>query len=78
MATAQVLINGAIAAGYDKLSDRDAKICLLYGASAAGTVTSGTADPTTAPASTSGLYYRTDTGTLWAWDGAAWQPLINP
>lgn len=43
-----------------------------------GGVTYGTSNPTTAPASDSGWYYRTDTGALWIWNSAtdSWDPVI--
>jgi|GEM_PF-2034991 len=36
----------------------------------------GAADPAAAPSGSCGLYYRTDNGNLWFWDGAAWQAMI--
>lgn len=39
----------------------------------ASRVTCGTADPVTAPANGCGIYYRSDTGAIFLWDGAAWQ-----
>lgn len=45
---------------------------------AEGGVTCGTSDPVDAPASGCGLYYRTDTGTVWYWNGSAWIILFGP
>lgn len=42
-----------------------------------GSVTCGAADPVAAPTGSCGLYFRTDTGGLWAWNGAAWVALIS-
>jgi hypothetical protein len=36
-------------------------------------VTCGTTDPVDPPSGSCGLYYRTDTGALFIWDGAVWQ-----
>lgn len=43
-----------------------------------GGVQYGTANPTTAPPSGSGLFYRTDTGGVWVWNPVtlAWDPII--
>ncbi len=41
-----------------------------------GGVTCGVADPVAAPANACTLFYRTDTGTLWMWNGAAWVNII--
>lgn len=46
------------------------------GGAGGGGVTCGAADPVAAPSGTCGMYFRTDTQTLWAWDGAAWVELI--
>lgn len=35
-------------------------------------VTCGTADPVDAPVNGCGIYYRTDNGAMFIWDGAAW------
>jgi hypothetical protein len=37
-------------------------------------VTGGVVNPTTAPSGTYGIYYRTDTGAVWVWNGTAWIP----
>ncbi len=47
------------------------------GGGGTGGVTSGVTDPVAAPTNASTLYYRTDTGTLWMWNGAAWIALIS-
>jgi hypothetical protein len=39
-------------------------------------VTCGVVNPVAAPTGTCGIYYRTDTGSIWLWDGAAWQQKI--
>lgn len=41
-------------------------------------VTCGVANPVAAPTGTCGLYYRTDDGSLWKWNGAAWGQLLGP
>ncbi len=38
-----------------------------------GGVTCSTADPVAAPSGSCAIHYRTDTGAIWIWDGAAWQ-----
>lgn len=47
------------------------------GGSASG-VTCSTADPVAAPSGVCGLHYRTDNGSLWKWNGAAWEQLLGP
>jgi len=42
------------------------------GGGGVGSVLCGTVDPTTAPTGTCAIYYRTDTGTIFVWNGAAW------
>lgn len=37
-----------------------------------GSVLCGAADPVNAPAGNCAVYYRTDTGSIWIWDGSAW------
>lgn len=37
-----------------------------------GSLSCGTSDPVTPPASNCGIYYRTDTGSVWIWDGSVW------
>lgn len=44
----------------------------ISGGGASG-ITCGTEDPTEAPSGTCGVYYRTDTGAVFIWDGSAWQ-----
>jgi len=46
------------------------------GGGGTGGVTCGVADPVAAPANACTLFYRTDTGTLWMWNGAAWVNII--
>jgi hypothetical protein len=46
------------------------------GGGGTGGVTCGVADPVAAPANACTLFYRTDTGTLWMWNGSAWVNLI--
>lgn len=46
------------------------------GGGGTGGVTCSTADPVAAPANSCTLHYRTDTGSLWMWNGAAWVALI--
>lgn len=48
------------------------------GGGGSGSVLCGAADPVAAPTGTCGLYYRTDNGSLWKWNGAAWEALIGP
>lgn len=43
-----------------------------------GGVSCSTADPVAAPTGTCGLHYRTDDGSLWKWNGAAWGQLLGP
>ena len=38
----------------------------------ASRVTCGTVDPVAAPANGCGVYYRTDTGAFFLWDGTQW------
>lgn len=42
------------------------------GGGGGGGVTCGVVNPTEAPVIGCGLYYRTDTGSIWIWDGASW------
>lgn len=55
-------------------------LAAVSGISSGGTggsgVGCGAIDPVAAPGSACGLYYRTDNGNLWFWDGAAWQAMI--
>lgn len=46
------------------------------GGGGGGGVTCGTSDPVAAPTGTCALYYRTDNGSLWMWNGSAWNVLI--
>jgi hypothetical protein len=36
----------------------------------------GVVNPTVDPGTTCAIYYRTDTGSVWIWDGALWQNII--
>jgi hypothetical protein len=38
----------------------------------------GVVDPVLPPVGACGIYYRTDNGGVWVWDGAVWQPVIGP
>jgi hypothetical protein len=42
------------------------------GTGGGGGVTCGVVDPVAAPTGSCAIYYRTDTGTIFVWDGAAW------
>jgi hypothetical protein len=42
------------------------------GTGGSGGVNCGAADPVAAPAGSCAIYYRTDTGTIFIWNGAAW------
>ncbi|MBU2249875.1 MAG: hypothetical protein KKD77_24225 [Gammaproteobacteria bacterium] len=46
------------------------------GGGGTGGVLCGAVDPVAAPTETCAFYYRTDTGAVWYWDGAAWVALI--
>ncbi len=48
------------------------------GGGSSGGVTCGTTNPVAAPTGTCALYYRTDDGSLWKWNGAAWGQLLGP
>lgn len=48
------------------------------GGGSGGGVTCSTADPVAAPSGSCALHYRTDNGSLWKWNGAAWQALLGP
>jgi hypothetical protein len=48
------------------------------GGGGSGGVTCGAADPVAAPSGTCGLYYRTNDGSLWKWNGAAWGQILGP
>lgn len=48
------------------------------GVGGTGGVTCSTADPVAAPANACTLHYRTDNGSLWKWNGAAWEALLGP
>ena len=48
------------------------------GGGGSGSVLCGAVDPVAAPSGTCGLYYRTNDGSLWKWNGAAWQALLGP
>ena len=51
---------------------------ITAGGGGTGGVTCGAADPVAAPANACTLYYRTDNGSLWKWNGAAWEALLGP
>jgi len=42
------------------------------GGAGTGDVLRGTTDPVNAPEGDSAVYYRTDTGSLWVWNGSTW------
>lgn len=42
------------------------------GGMGAGLILCGTADPVDPPTGNCAIYYRTDTGAIWIWDGSAW------
>lgn len=46
------------------------------GVGGGGGVQCSAADPVAAPSGSCAFHYRTDTGAVWYWDGAAWQSLI--
>jgi len=48
------------------------------GGGGTGGVTCSTADPVAAPTNVCTLHYRTDNGSLWKWNGAAWEALLGP
>jgi hypothetical protein len=56
-------------------------LCMTYnaggGGGGSGCVECGIVNPTVAPASNCCIYYRTDNGAVWFWNGAAWIPLIT-
>ena len=74
--SAQTLINAAVAAGFDRLSDRDLMECLLYAAQAGGGgIPSGNyagVAPTFTPSSGTGLAIDSSTGRLWMYYNGAW------
>lgn len=45
---------------------------IASGGGTGGAVTCGVADPVAAPSGSCGVFYRTDTGAVWIWDGANW------
>lgn len=51
---------------------------LAGGGSGAADVDCGVVDPTVAPTTTCAIYYRTDNGAVWVWNGAAWLQIIAP
>lgn len=51
-------------------------LAVAGGGAGGGAVTCGLVNPVAAPTTTCGIYYRTDTGSIWLWDGAAWQQKI--
>jgi hypothetical protein len=46
------------------------------GGGGSGSVLCGTVDPTTGPTGSCGIYYRSDTGGFWYWNGSAWIQFI--
>lgn len=46
------------------------------GSSGGGGATCGTSDPIAAPSGSCGIYYRTDNGGFWYWNGSAWIQFI--
>lgn len=77
-ASAQTLINSAIGLGYDALSDRDLRECLLLAAQSGGgpggtgAVVVGTGSPVGALFPTvDTVYINKTTGSIWFWSGAA-------
>lgn len=55
-------------------------LCQIFsgGGTGGSGITCGTSDPVAAPAGTCGIYYRTDNGAVWFWNGVAWVVLIYP
>ena len=78
--TAQTLLNSAIAAGYDALSSRDLKECLLYavqsgGGGTVGSITFGNysgGTPNFTPSSGGGLAVDTSNGRPWYYYNSIW------
>lgn len=74
--SAQTLITSAIGLGYDALSDRDLKECLLYAAQTGGggggttQVYQGNGAPVAAPttASSPAIYTDLNNGTIYTWN----------
>jgi hypothetical protein len=83
--SAQTLINSAVAQGYDAISDRDLRVCLLYaaqtgGGGGTGSTLSGAGSPVgVITPSGAATYFDTTTAHFWAWNTAtnAWTELIN-
>jgi len=82
-ASAQSLIVTAVGLGYDALSDRELKECLLVAAQAGGGgggsngLSQGAVDPVAAPTdpASPALYWNSVTGTIFNWNviAQAWQ-----
>jgi hypothetical protein len=55
-------------------------LCEILAASSTsvGAVDCGLVDPVVAPTNSCTLYYRTDNGGLWMWNGVSWIVLIAP
>lgn len=53
-------------------------LCQIAGGGTGGSagVTCGTSDPITPPSGSCGIYYRTDNGGFWYWNGSAWIQFI--
>jgi hypothetical protein len=46
------------------------------GGGGGGGVSCGAVNPVAAPSSTCAIYFNTAAGSLWAWNGSAWLPLV--
>lgn len=83
--SAQSLINSAIAQGYDALSARMLKVCLLYaaqtgGGGGTGAVYAGAGSPVGVITPTgAATYFDTTSAKFWAWNtvSSSWTELIN-
>lgn len=80
---AQITLNSAIAAGFDRLSTRDVMLCILQGAGSGGTGGSSTlyqnfggVAPVAAGTTTGQLAIDNSTGQGWVWSGSAWVSLF--
>jgi hypothetical protein len=75
---ATTTLASAISNGYDRLSDRDLKLCILQGASAGGGGTGATFGnyagiaPNFTPSGGTGLAVDTSNGTIWSYYNGAW------
>jgi hypothetical protein len=79
--TAQSLINSAIGLGYDALSDRDLRECLLYaaqtgGGSGGGGMNYGNGAPNVNTPSSPPFYLDKLTNDFWVWNGTSWVQLL--